>query len=60
MTVGYRNKAVVMIRWLWSYIGWRNGARVLNTLYLKNDPLTEHADVDKAVEKELVGAGGRS
>ena len=58
--VGYRNKAVVMIRWLWSYIGWRNGARVLNTLYLKNDPLTEHADVDKAVEKELVGAGGRS
>ena len=30
--VGYRNKAVVLVRWLWSYIGWRNGARVLNTL----------------------------
>lgn len=48
--VGYRNKAVVLVRWLWSYIGWRNGARVLNTLYLQNDPMTETASVDKAKE----------
>jgi NADH:quinone reductase (non-electrogenic) len=32
--IGFRNRAVVLIRWLWSYLGWRHSARVLNPEYL--------------------------
>jgi len=32
--LGFRNRAVVLVRWFWSYMGWRHSARVLNPAYL--------------------------
>ena len=49
--VGYRNKAVVLIRWIWAYLGWKKSARVLNTIYLQNDPQSGKSAPDQTVAK---------
>jgi NADH dehydrogenase len=53
--VGFRNRAVVVIRWLWSYLGWRHSARVLNPEYL--DAETESIDTRKSLEEVRTSPG---